>query len=541
MAIYSCNISNVSRSNGSNACATLSYIGGFEVVCERTDAVFNYGRKQRVISKNMYLPNNENIPNEWNNPIAFFNDIEKYEKRSNARPAKKVIVALPKEFNQELQQKAIDEYCQTITSLGYGCFAAIHYDSTEEGKPPKNPHAHILIGNRTINKKGKFSSKSKNEYVLDENENRIPLIDEKTGKQKVDSRNRKQWKRRTIQYNPLDEKKTLITMRENWETVCNQYLDEQNQISCKSNKERGIEYIPTLHEGYATKEMVKRGEVSERHEKNQEIRKINEQIKETEEVNERYKQWSPRIDGYSQRIGQQEQRIDEIKRELNNTEQSIKQREQKIVGFSRTTESANRNIEQREQESSSRKQSVAKTIKGIGGIISRIRNLISRIREQREERERRSEQQSIVAPSANTEKGTPVQELTQKATEQQEKENQSKDKGSETNARTNTNAGAERVANRLRNLIADSGTSNQGEGQANSQPAGDNNGVKTGEQTTQTRETDSFIERIKAKESAARRERKNRDAEQERLRAKRSEQTYERSRSYESRKSSARR
>ena len=31
-------------------------------------------------------------------------------------------------------------------------------------------------------------------YVLDENGERVPLIDKKTGQQKVDNRNRKQWK-----------------------------------------------------------------------------------------------------------------------------------------------------------------------------------------------------------------------------------------------------------------------------------------------------------------------------------------------------------
>lgn len=35
MAIYSCNISNVSRAKGSSSCATLSYISGEKVRDER--------------------------------------------------------------------------------------------------------------------------------------------------------------------------------------------------------------------------------------------------------------------------------------------------------------------------------------------------------------------------------------------------------------------------------------------------------------------------------------------------------------------------
>ena len=48
MAIYSCNISNVSRAKGSSSCATFSYISGEKVRDERLGKTFRYGREERV-------------------------------------------------------------------------------------------------------------------------------------------------------------------------------------------------------------------------------------------------------------------------------------------------------------------------------------------------------------------------------------------------------------------------------------------------------------------------------------------------------------
>lgn len=56
MAIYSCNISNVSRAKGSSACATLSYISAEKIRDERTGELYNYGREQRVIEVATMLP-----------------------------------------------------------------------------------------------------------------------------------------------------------------------------------------------------------------------------------------------------------------------------------------------------------------------------------------------------------------------------------------------------------------------------------------------------------------------------------------------------
>lgn len=273
MSIYHCSISNVSRGKGSSTCATLSYITASKIFDERTRQTFHYGRGERVLYVATLVP--ENAPKEFENPSILFNSIEKYEKAENARTGKKIEVALPREFDIETQQKVIENYIKNnLTKEGYCATYAIHTD-----KKNNNPHAHILIANRTINNKGEWAIKRKMEYVLDENGERIPRID-KNGEQIKDKNGRKQWKRKSVEQNLLDKKEFLVQLRENWAKECNHYLSDENFIDHRSYEERRLDLVPTIHEGYASREMEKRGEVSDRAEINRRIKAINLLIKE---------------------------------------------------------------------------------------------------------------------------------------------------------------------------------------------------------------------------------------------------------------------
>ena len=268
MAIYSCNISNVSRAKGSCSLATLSYISGQKVRDERTGELYQYGRADRVMHVGTILP--ESASAVWNEPAELFNSIEQYEKASNARTAKKIIVALPREFSREENIETIEDFIKTtITDKGYAATYAIHED-----KGGNNPHAHILIPNRPIDEKGEWSRKSRKEYALDENGERVPLLDE-NGAQKLGKRNERLWKRVSVQVNPLDKKETLQEIRAGWAEVCNKRLSKEKQISEKSYKEQGIELEPTIHEGYAARKIEKNGGISSKCEENRAIKERN--------------------------------------------------------------------------------------------------------------------------------------------------------------------------------------------------------------------------------------------------------------------------
>lgn len=269
MAIFHMSISNVSRAKGSSSCASLAYIAASKVYEERTHQTYSYGRKERVMKVATLLP--DGAPTAYADAAQLFNAIEKYEQASNARTAKKIVVALPRELPLDESDEILTDFIRdNLCANGYCATYAIHRD-----KDGNNPHAHILVANRQINKKGEWSSKRKMEYALDEKGERIPLIDKKTGKQKVDKRNRKQWKRISAEQNPLDKKQFLEQLREAWAVECNKHLSQEDRIDHRSNAARGIDDIPTIHEGYAARAIEARGDVSDRMEINRQIRAKN--------------------------------------------------------------------------------------------------------------------------------------------------------------------------------------------------------------------------------------------------------------------------
>ena len=273
MSIYHLNMSNVSRAAGSSSCATLSYISGVAIHEDRTGSNYQYGRAERVVCTGTIIP--PGAPAEFRNPEVLFNSIEDYEKAATARPAKKIEIALPREFDLATSRDVVEDYIKrNLSALGYAATYAIHHDA--DGR---NPHAHILVANRQINPKtGEWGGKRKMIYALDADGNRVPLIDKKTGQQKVDSHGRKQWKRINAEVNPLDEKKTLKDLRKAWADICNERLEAADRIDHRSYADQGVDKIPTQHEGYAARAMAERGQVSEIIERNQQIREINKQL-----------------------------------------------------------------------------------------------------------------------------------------------------------------------------------------------------------------------------------------------------------------------
>ena len=266
MAIYSFNISNVSRATGASSCATLAYIAGIEVKDERTGKKYKYGHIDRILATKTYLPEAAN--EKYNDPVVLMNGIETVERNENARTAKKIIVALPRELSENERMEVLDDFVRdNITDKNYGCVVTVHDDPEH-----KNPHAHILIPNRRFDKNGEFEAiKRKMEYALDDKGERIPVIDPTTGKQKLGTRNRKQWKRISTTFNPLDKKEVLEGFRIGWERSCNKWLDEIHKIDHRSYKARNIAGVATVHEGYAARKIEKRGGVSEKCEKNRAI------------------------------------------------------------------------------------------------------------------------------------------------------------------------------------------------------------------------------------------------------------------------------
>lgn len=280
MSIYSLSVSNISRAKMQSTVAHYAYISGETVENEKNGKTLKYKREDKVLAKGNIMP--DDAPARFKqDAVNWINDIEQFEKADNARPAKRVRVALPEELDEVERLQVLSNWIrENCTKYGHAAYYAIH--SSKNGR---NPHAHIIISNRAL-KNGRWEkSKSKTEYKLDEQGHKIPLLDPDTGKQKVvvqkDGRVRPQWQRVIKKENRsrFDRTATIYEMRQSWSRCCNQFLSQSKQIDHRSYKARGIVQAPTIHEGYAARQIEKRGGVSWKCEYNRQVKQINRQYK----------------------------------------------------------------------------------------------------------------------------------------------------------------------------------------------------------------------------------------------------------------------
>lgn len=282
MAIYHMNIKIISRSKGSSAIASSAYRSGTKLIDEEVDKVCDYSKKTGIVFNEVLLC--ENAPKEYQDRQVLWNRVHQIESAKTSQLAREVEVALPREFDTPKQIQVVREYIQeNFISVGMCADWSLH------DKNDGNPHAHIMLTTRPILADGKWGLKEKKGYTLDEYGERIPLIDKTTGKQKVDKKNSKQWKRVYLQTNDWNNHENAEKWRKSWADICNKYLDKDNQIDHRSYKRRGIDLKPTIHEGYVARKMERNGKISNRCQINREITLKNNELlatsKELKQIN----------------------------------------------------------------------------------------------------------------------------------------------------------------------------------------------------------------------------------------------------------------
>jgi hypothetical protein len=269
MAIYHCTIKNGGRSKGQSAIAAAAYRSGEKLNDYEVGSLCDYSKKKGIIHSEISLC--ENAPTEYTHRETLWNAVHKIEKAKDARLWREIEVALPRELNIEKQKETVREYVQGLTKSGMCADWSIH------DKGDGNPHAHIMLTTRPIKANGQWGDKEKKDYARDENGEKIPLIDEKTGLQKIDSRNCKQWKRVYVQVNDWNKTEKIEEWREAWATVCNKRLEAEKKkpIDHRSYARQGKEREPTIHEGTVARAIEARGDIADRCEINRGIKETN--------------------------------------------------------------------------------------------------------------------------------------------------------------------------------------------------------------------------------------------------------------------------
>ena len=274
IAIYHCNICIVSRGKGKSAVAAAAYRSGEKITNEWDGMTHDYTRKRGVVHTEILLP--PHAPPSFSDRAALWNSVELYEKAGNVQLAREIDAALPIELSREEQIRLVREYCSSqFVSRGMCVDFAIH--DTGSG----NPHCHIMLTMRPLDERGAWAAKSKKEYDLDENGERIRLPSGRYKTHKVDLTG---W----------NDKGNALLWRKAWADISNAYLERagsRSRIDHRSNAERGIDELPTVHMGVAACQMEKKGIATEKGELNRNIRKANRLIREIRAQIGKLKEW----------------------------------------------------------------------------------------------------------------------------------------------------------------------------------------------------------------------------------------------------------
>ena len=308
MAIYHLEAKVVSRGAGRSAVAASAYLSCSRLYNDYDGIQHDYTKKQGLVWQEVFLP--EYAPQEWQDREKLWNAVEEVETAKDSRLAREFVVALPIELNREEQIELLQEFIrEQFVADGMCADAAIH---DTDGR---NPHAHILLTVRPLDEQGHWQYKTEKEYLCMRNgeekgftaaefksaqndgwEKQYPY---KVGKKKVymtPSAAETQglvWadkhpkSTRYGRQNPISERwnseEQLTAWRESWAYVSNRYLERagrEERIDHRSNAARGLDEIPTIHEGVTARALERKGMIADRCEINRQIKAGNALLRE---------------------------------------------------------------------------------------------------------------------------------------------------------------------------------------------------------------------------------------------------------------------
>ena len=308
MAIYHLEAKVVGRGAGRSAVAASAYLSCSRLYNDYDGIQHDYTKKQGLVWQEVFLP--EYAPQEWQDREKLWNAVEEVETAKDSRLAREFVVALPIELSREQQIELLQDFIrEQFVSDGMCADAAIH---DTDGH---NPHAHILLTVRPLDERGKWQYKTEKEYLCmrngeergftaaefksAQNDGWEKQYQYKVGKKKVymtpsaaeaQELIRADKHPKSTRYgrqNPISERwnseEQLVSWRVAWADVTNRYLESagrEERIDHRSNAARGLDEIPTIHEGVTVQALERKGIVSDRCEMNRQIRADNALLRE---------------------------------------------------------------------------------------------------------------------------------------------------------------------------------------------------------------------------------------------------------------------
>jgi len=201
-------IRTISRGKGRSVVKSANYISGRKLHDGYNKTTY-YDTRQDIIYFEIFLP--ANAPHEFHQLQRLCDEIDKAEKRYDARTAREFIGSLPNELPLSEQRQIVEEYINcNFLEHGLCAIVAIHAGKNKSEPKKSNPHVHIIVPTRTVTPKG-FSQKKNREW---------------------------------------DKRKYISIWREQWAQVQNRAYERNGyhiRVSHESLEVQGIDREPTIH------------------------------------------------------------------------------------------------------------------------------------------------------------------------------------------------------------------------------------------------------------------------------------------------------
>ena len=279
MALYHFHAEQIKRSEGRTAVASAAYRAGEKLHNLWDGETHDYTRKGGVVLKEIFLP--EHAPERFSDRYTLWNEVEQVEKRADAQLSYSFDIALQNEFSMDENVALAREFVQKyFVSDGMIVDLAIHQPDREEGGI-QNPHFHVLVPIRPLNKDGTWGAKQHRVYRLDENGNRI-------------KKENGQWEFDAVPTTNWGRPETLDMWRRTWADMVNMRFEEKGlecRITHQSYVDQGLDMIPTVHEGPHVRKMEKKGIRTETGELNRWIKAANRMVRSMQSTIAALKEW----------------------------------------------------------------------------------------------------------------------------------------------------------------------------------------------------------------------------------------------------------
>lgn len=220
-----------------------AYISGNKVETKERSA--DYTKKKGVLSSDIVLPTN--APDRLRDPAVLWSEVDRMAKRSNADLYREWICCFDKHLSLEQMEQVARQFAESLAAEGMVVQYALH-----DAKDNSNYHVHFMAPCRGLDAEGNWQKRKvlPRTFQLDEDGNRIPIIDKETGLQKVDKNGRKQWKKEPpVFVDSFNDPHigNVQRWRQLFADIENQFLSEEYQVSPLSYRKQGIKKMPGRH------------------------------------------------------------------------------------------------------------------------------------------------------------------------------------------------------------------------------------------------------------------------------------------------------